>query len=666
MIPNIYFTMSTEAALEKLAAKSQTPAQKLEEVTVQTEEQTMTEEEPSLAEDGGVADNDESTLDSKEQERRERRRAKQKERKLKEKEEKDDDTYFSASNEANKKDGAFTKALDRFVDLLNPVEKEFDDEEEDTLVSEATYSKTPTISKQPKPSIMQQLDKHVLTRFGCSSNPAYIPEDEEVENPIVSVKVKPAEGRDVPVPASDLSAFGANSILHVHDHSDHDPGDPDIQLKSLDEETSSDSSTEQPQGARAFFCGAVPLKGARPLKGEKGDDNVMSEIAEETVDADQSKGIIYSPSQLEEMPFDQQPNGVEGEAEATSAKTALGGAKAAFGNFTENVGPIIASIAQTVRTKVFLEDVGDEILSKAGDDLQMTEKTTVSDTAEPTHMEGETIFEEAVMEGHEVLANDDEPSEEGEEVPTVPQTFERDETDLPFDEEKSEDEDDADAKVEEVEVEENPKAEEEMTPQVEEARQEEKLVKEPEETPKEETKAAAPAPKEVVKPAIKSTSAKSSKSAATKQSKDKKKKTSLLGRIFKKKSKKNQTPKESILLDDEKKDVSPSEQLIIPDEPAEKEVRPAAPVDPAITNKAKRESWKNAKRQASAKKELDAAIPKSDSTEDFDLLATSSKNTANDEWDKLANPTTPARSKAPESTSSPSGVAEFSDQMAEL
>ncbi|CAJ1944309.1 unnamed protein product [Cylindrotheca closterium] len=654
--------MSTDVA-------GQTVVSKVEDETVQTEEQTMPEEEPYLADAGDVADNDDSTVDSKEQERRERRRAKIRERKLRELEEeigKDDDTYFSASNGTNKKeDGYVTKAIDRFVDLLNPVEKEFD-EEDGTMVSEATENTIPTISKETKPSMMQQLDKHVLTRFGCSSNPAYIPEDEAVETPLESAEAESVE--EEKVPDGDQSAFGPNSILRVEDHGEDpgDPGDPDIQLTSLDEETSSDGSADQPQGARSFFCGAVPMQGAVALKGEKGDSNVMSEIAEEKdIDPEQSKGIIYSPSQLDEIPFDQQPKAADSGADATTDQSALGGAKKAFGTLTENMGPMFASISQTVRTKVFLE----------GDVVQTTEKASAPKAAESTLVEGETIFEEAAMEGHEVPANDnepseqgeevpaegpktndDEPSEQGEEVPAGPESFERMESEMPFDEAaKSETGHDSDA---EAEKEENPEVEEEKTPKAEEAPKKE----EPEEAPKEEVKAPAPVTEAPIKPATKSSSTKSKAAATTKQPKDKKKKKSLLGRIFKKKSKKNEAPKESILMDDEKKNVSPSEKLIIPKEPAKKVARPVVPEDPTITNQAKRESWKNAKRQASAKKELDAAIPMSDFS-DFDLIATSSKR--NDDWDKLANPITPHRPTT-KSASSPSGVADFSDQMAEL
>ena len=67
--------------------------------------------------------------------------------------------------------------MDRVMDFLTPAE----DDDGSYTVYTADSEKGESKKKEPKAKfdLMQQVDKHVLTRFGCSMDPKYQPNDEE-------------------------------------------------------------------------------------------------------------------------------------------------------------------------------------------------------------------------------------------------------------------------------------------------------------------------------------------------------------------------------------------------------------------------------------------------------------------------------------------------------
>lgn len=567
-------------------------------------------------EDGDYPDEDETANDeSTAASRRRRRRSKSRTKTYDD----DDTTYFSYSQQSQqtKDQGIVTKTLDRFVDMLNPVEK--DDDDEYTAFSADS-------DRKKQPTLMQQLDKHVLTRFGCSNNPDYIPDDGET--------------------AASQSVFSATSYgaKSMQKKGVEDPGDPGVQLKVLDEDNESVATVEQPEGSRGFLWGAYSASKkddyAKNAKSEIVEEEKKEEVEEQEKEEpvegadDMKKGIedteekngIYSPSQL---PFDEAEEQEE-EEPAQPPKTALE-------SFSENISTGITSIKETVMTKVFLSDVDDAALSAAGDDLNMD-------------LEGDAKapFEEAEHPSSE--ANEGEiPAGMAREVANINEAdVEVEEKD--FIVEQADDEPDiGPSKSEEIPFDEISPVQTESG--AEESREPGKPEREGQQDRPNDTTEVGSAPK--------------AQTQATPAPFKKKKKKSFISRILKsKKSKKKPSqkqPVEQLLPNDSLQNDTPNAGLVNSSDEAtaaqpEKKAAGgvAIPMDPAQSNKAKREAWRSSKKLSADSEPL----VKTDSA-DFDILL--SKNAVDDDWGEATSTTmsTPTKAQPPASSSSPSGVSDF-------
>lgn len=265
-------------------------------------------------------------------------------------------------------------------------------------------------------------------------------------------------------------------------------------------------------------------------------------------------------------------------------------------------------------TKVFLPDTNDAALSTPGDDLNMDvegEKSPVEETekaeGEPTDGEAEDVTVDQTPEETEIA------SEKTEEIPfdETSQVPKEKPADGSADPSKTENEAQKGVKNEDI------------------------------------VEAAAPKVQAVLAPT------------------KKKKKKSLISKIFKgKKSKKKTSQKESVLARDAQQlqkaslaTESPSAGATDKTTDSQVEKKPnevVNPMDPAQSTKAKREAWRSNKNLSADSEPL----VKTDSA-DFDILM--SKNAADNNWGEststpLSTPTKPVPSA---SSSSPTGVADF-------
>eukprot|EP00980_Cylindrotheca_fusiformis_P031541 scaffold26532_cov117-Cylindrotheca_fusiformis.AAC.2 len=269
----------------------------------------------------------------------------------------DDTTYFSYSQRSRlTNEGIMSKTLDRVANIWGP------ENDEDDF---STFS--PNSDQKKKPSLMQRLDKHVLTRFGCSNNSDYLPDDGETaaDHSIFSK-----------ASSADKSGVKKSGVVNARD-----PGDPGVQLKVLDEENESVASFEQPKGARRFLCGDLAATQEKAITAKSEDVASVEEKKEETEDVKKEetkdlkdKNGNYSDNQLENPSFDD-PEKQGEEPAVTMPKTALE-------SFSANITTGISSIKETVMTKVFPKDVDDAPPSVAGDDLKMEIEGETKDPTE--------------------------------------------------------------------------------------------------------------------------------------------------------------------------------------------------------------------------------------------------------------------------------------------
>lgn len=543
------------------------PAEEPKESNDYDEEEDVPEEDMKEA-------NDESTAGSTEIRRRSKRRSSRR-KSGKRYDDSDDETDYSYSQQSlqTKDEGIVTKTLDRFVDLLNPV-----GDDEYTVFSADS-------DRKKKPTLMQQLDKHVLTRFGCSNNPAYIPDDTET--------------------AASQSVFSGTSQKKKNLD---DPGDPGVQLKVLDDENDSVASAEQPKGRNGFLCGALPVTQIDD-EANKAKSDIVEEGKKEETEEKKDENDIYSPSKLNNTPFDEAAKKAE---EPATPKTALE-------TFSENFTTGITSIKETVMTKVFLTDTNDAALSPAGDDLNMDVE------GEPTDGETAEATEEAEVE---VEAKDCIVDQTPEEAEIAPARSEE----IPFDE----------------------------TSQV--------PKEKPADGSADPSKTQNEAQKDETNEEIVGAAARKVQTQAVLAPTKKKKKKSLISRIFKsKKSKKKTSQKKSAIAHDAQQLQKDSLATELPSagaadssdkatdsQPEKKPDEVVNPMDPAQSNKAKREAWRSSKNLSADSEPL----VKTDSA-DFDIIF--SKNAVDDDWGEITSSSlsTPTKAVPPTSSSSPAGVADF-------